>query len=224
VAGSSLYVLYQIGAAPETLAPLFSSPTVYVTTAILGGATWLVASRFAETEVVLAAVGIAISFLPVGVSIATAKQAGTLAPGWSVFGTGIALVFSLGLWFGFARYQPEPVAEVGAAGGIAVFGHVLDGVSTSIGVDVLHFGEQSPLSALLLDVGAALPTEPILGSGWVFLVVKAALAIGLVWISADLVRDDPVLGNGLLLMITGVGLGPATHNLLLFAVASPAGV
>lgn len=224
VAGSGLYVLYQIGAAPEPLAPLFSSPTVYLTTAVLGGATWLFASRFQATDRWLAGIGVIGALVPIGVAVTLAHEAGSLSAGWPLLGAVIAVAISLLLWFGFARYQPESTAVVGAAGWLAVFGHVLDGVSTAIGVDVLQFGEQTPLSALLLDVGAALPTEPVLGSGWVFLVVKAALALGLVWVLADLVRDDPPLGNGLLLMITAVGLGPATHNLLLFTVSVPAGV
>ncbi|MFW5900606.1 MAG: DUF63 family protein [Halodesulfurarchaeum sp.] len=224
VAGSSFYVLYQIGAAPTALAPLFSSPTVYLTTAVLAGSAWLVASRFVATEAVLAAVGTVWALVPIGIVIGLARTAGSLSPWWSLLGTAVALVLSLGLWTGFERYQPEAAAEAGPAGALTVFGHVLDGVSTSIGVDVLQFGEQTPLSAVLLEVGAALPTEPVLGSGWVFLVVKAVLVLGLVWVLADLIREDPPVGNGLLLLVAAVGLGPATYNLLLFAVAGPAGV
>lgn len=224
VAGSSFYVLYQVGAAPEPLAPLFSSPTVYLTTAVLAGSAWLVASRFVATEAVVAVVGTVWALVPISIVMVLALQAGSLSPWWSLLGIVVALVLSLGLWAGFGRYQPKAAAEAGAAGALAVFGHVLDGVSTSIGVDVLQFGEQTPLSAVLLEVGASLPTEPILGSGWVFLVIKAALAVGLVWVLADLIREDPPVGNGLLLLVAAVGLGPATHNLLLFAVSGPAGV
>ncbi len=224
VAGSALYVLSQIGAAPEALAPLFSSPTVYVTTAVVAGSAWLVASRFEATETWLFTIGVVASLLPIGIATTVALAAGSLAPGWSLFGAGLAGVFSLGIWRVFGRYRPETTEFLGAAGALAIFAHVLDGVSTTIGVDVLHFGEQTPLSAILLDVGAALPTAPVLGTGWVFLVVKAVFAVGLVWLIEDLIRDDPPLGNTLLLVITAVGLGPATHNLILFAVSGPAGV
>jgi uncharacterized membrane protein len=224
IVGSALYALHQIGAVPRPLAPLCSSPTVYLTTAVVAGSVWLVASRVAATEEWIAGTGIVAAVVPVGIATAAGLEAGTFAPGWSLLGAGLAAVLGYGLWRCFARYRPEVAEIVGAAGGLAVFAHVLDGVSTTIGVDVLHFGEQTPLSAVLLDVGAALPTAPVLGTGWVFLLVKTVVAVGLVWLLADLVRDDPPLGNGLLLLITAVGLGPATHNLILFAVTGPAGL
>jgi len=224
VAGSGLYVLYQIGVAPGPAKPLFSSPTVYATTAVLAGAAWVFASRFEATNWWLAGIGSLAAAVPILVAVARALEAGTFSPAWSLFGVLVALAITVGLWRVLARYQPVTVARLGDAGAIAVLAHVLDGVSTAIGVDVLQFGEQTPLSALLLDIGAALPTAPYLGSGWLFLVVKAMLALGLVWLIADTVHEDPRLGNGLLLLITAVGLGPATHNLILFAVAGPAGL
>ncbi|MFB6086477.1 MAG: DUF63 family protein [Halodesulfurarchaeum sp.] len=224
VTGSALYVLYQLDAAPEPLAPLFGSPTVYLTTAVLAGSVWLVASRVDRTARWVAVTGAVLALVPIGIATGEALAADTLSAGWSLFGLGVAGVLSAGVWWGFGRYRPEVTESIGAGGALAVFAHVLDGVSTSIGVDVLHFGEQTPLAAVLLDVGAGLPTAPVLGTGWVFLLVKTVIALGLVWLIAGLIRDDPGLGNGLLLLVTAVGLGPATHNLLLFAVAGPAGL
>ena len=45
VCGSSLYVLSQKEAIPELVAPLFGSPTVYVSLAVLAGACWAGAAR-----------------------------------------------------------------------------------------------------------------------------------------------------------------------------------
>ena len=224
VTGSALYVLYQIGAAPDSLAPLFSSPTVYATTAVVAGSVWLVASRVEATEMWVALTGGVAAVVPIGLATAVALRAGTFAPGWSLLGAGLAAMLGYGIWRCFARYRPAEAAIVGTAGALAIFAHILDGISTAIGADVLHFGEQTPLSAVLLDIGAALPTAPVLGTGWVFLLVKSVVAVGIVWILAEQVRDDPPLGNGLLLVITAVGLGPATHNLVLFAVTAPAGL
>lgn len=224
VAGSALYVLYQVGGVPAVLRPLFGSPTVYATTAVLAGATWTVAARFEATERLLAGIGVVVAAVPVGLATGRAVAAGTFSPGWSLLGLGIAAVVAGALWWGVGQFQPEIRASLGAAGALAVFAHVLDGVSTSIGVDVLQFGEKTPLSAFILEVGAALPTAPYLGSGWVFVVVKAGVALGLLWLIAGTVEEDPRFGNGLLLLVTAVGLGPAVHNLLLFAVAGPAGV
>ncbi len=224
VVGSAFYALYQIDAVPGLLSPLFSSPTVYGTTAVLAGAAWVGVSRFDPTTRLLAAIGAGVAVAGIGLAIASALAAGTFAPGWSLIGATVALLASIVLWKGFVRFRPSVGETVGPVGALAVFGHVLDGVSTTIGVDVLGFGEQTPLSAILLDLGAALPSPPVVGSGWLFLLVKAGIAVGMVWLLADLVRDDPPVGNGLLLLITAVGFGPATHNLILFAVAGPAGL
>jgi len=40
VAGSSCYVLNQVDAVPQSVAPFFSSPAVYVSVAVLAGAVW----------------------------------------------------------------------------------------------------------------------------------------------------------------------------------------
>ncbi|AOW81030.1 hypothetical protein HTSR_1865 [Halodesulfurarchaeum formicicum] len=224
VLGSALYVCYQIGAAPAALAPLCSSPTVYASTAVLAGLVWALASRFEATDRWLAGTGVVLSLFPIGVAIAVALDAESFSPGWSILGAVLAGLLALLIWYVLGQYQPETTAILGPAGGVAVFAHVLDGISTTIGIDVLQFGEQTPLSAALIELGAALPTAPYIGTGWVFALVKIALGVAVVWFIADLVRDDPPLGNGLLLVITAVGLGPATHNLILFAVAGPAGV
>lgn len=223
VAGSAIYAAYEVGVVPAILRPLTSSPTVYLSTAILAGAAWLAIEALDAEEVWLAVLGALVALIPLWATTSDALAAGTFAPGWSLFAAGLSVALAAGLWWCFGRARPAVVERVGLAGWLAVFAHVLDGVSTTVGIDVLGFGEQTPLSALLLDVGAALPTAPYLGTGWVFFVVKAVLAIGLVWLIAPTVRDDPPVGNALLLLITAVGLGPATYNLVLFAVAGPAG-
>lgn len=224
VAGSALYAGYEVGIVPQTVRPLASSPTVYVTTAILAGTAWLGVDRLDAGEGWLAAVGGLVALVPLTGVTSTALAAGTLRPGWSLFAAVLSVPIAAGLWWCFGRFRPAVVDIVGLAGGLAVFAHVLDGVSTTVGVDVLGFGEQTPLSALLLEVGAALPTAPVVGTGWVFFVVKAVLAIGLVWLIAPTVREDPPVGNALLLLITAVGLGPATYNLVLFAATRSAGI
>lgn len=224
VAGSAFYALYQIGAAPGSIAPLFSSPTVYVTTGVLAGAAWVFTSRFDATNRWLAIIGVLAAIVPIAYASFVAFNAGTFTPGWSLFGAVVAVGLTAGIWRCFGWYTPEVSAHLGAVGALAIFAHVLDGVSTTIGVDVLQFGEQTPLSAFLLEVGGALPTEPYLGSGWVFLMVKVVIALGLVYLLDDLVRDDPTRGYALLLLVTAVGLGPASYNLVFFAVAGPAGI
>jgi uncharacterized membrane protein len=58
----------------------------------------------------------------------------------------------------------------------------------------------------------------VVGEGWVFLLVKLAVATLVVWLFAEYVRDRPAEGYLLLGLVAAVGLGPAAHNLLLFAI------
>ncbi|MFB6254110.1 MAG: DUF63 domain-containing protein, partial [Halobacteriaceae archaeon] len=47
--GSSSYVCYQIKIIPPAIAPFFSSPAVYLTTFIITGTIWILASNFEYT-------------------------------------------------------------------------------------------------------------------------------------------------------------------------------
>ena len=102
---------------------------------------------------------------------------------------------------------------------LATFGHALDAVSTAVGVDVLGFGERSPLSQHIMDAAAALPTADAVGVGWLFVLVKLAVVAGVVALFAEYVEEDPAEGYLLLGFVAAVGLGPGVHNLFLFTVA-----
>ncbi|WP_020222266.1 DUF63 family protein, partial [Halarchaeum acidiphilum] len=106
-------------------------------------------------------------------------------------------------------------------GALVIFGHALDAATTAVGVDALGFGEQTPLSRVIMQFAGSLPTAPVLGVGWLFIAVKLVLAVGIVLLLADYVREAPTEGYLLLAFIAAVGLGPGAHNLLLFTVASP---
>jgi uncharacterized membrane protein len=86
-------------------------------------------------------------------------------------------------------------------------------------VDLLGFGERTPVSQAVLDVAASLPTAETFGVGWLFVLVKLAIAEVVVFLFADFVREDPTEGFLLLGAVAAVGLGPGVHNLLLFMVA-----
>jgi uncharacterized membrane protein len=224
-AGAGLYALYQIGAVAEPLAPLFGSPTVYLTTFTVMGLLWAVAAstdrdpRFATAIVLVGGLGLMSAVL--GLSLVV----GLASPPLRLVWPGIGLVVAAGLaalvWFALGRLAPEATDTTGVAGQLAVFSHALDGVSTAVGVDVLGFGEQTPLSRMIIEASAALPTEPLLGSAWLFVLVKLTLAAAVVALLADYVREQPTEGLLLLAAVAAVGLGPGVHNLVLFAVAPP---
>jgi len=116
------------------------------------------------------------------------------------------------------RLRPAATATTGAVGLLALFGHTVDGVSTAVGVDVLGFGERTPLSRLILHAAETLPTAKLIGVGWLFVIVKMIVAGGVVVLFREYVADEPAEGYALLGFVAAVGLGPGVHNLLLFTV------
>jgi uncharacterized membrane protein len=227
VLGSSLYVCYQLALFPEAVAPFFGSPVVYATTFAVAGATWLAARRAgsaAPTLPALAAVGAVLAVLPITAALYWGWTEASLTVAWPLGAVVAAAVLTAATWAVVARVRPEDASTVGAAGVLAVFGHALDATSTTVGIDVLGYGEQTPLSAAIIEFAHGLPTEPLLGTGWLFVLVKLALAGGVVALLADYVRDIPSEGNALLGVVAAVGLGPGAHNVVLFIAANPAGL
>ncbi len=217
--GSALHVLYVIGALPAAVHPFAGTPSVYVSVAVVAGGLWLVADA-ADLPVAatLAAAGTLCLLPAVGWAFAAGAARGSLSPAVPIIGLVAAAVVAAAAWAALRRVSPE-AAATGGAGALAVFGHALDGVSTAVGVDLLGFGERSPLSRLILDAGAALPTAEYVGAGWLFVLVKLVVACFVVTVLADYVREEPDEGYLLLGLVAAVGLGPGVHNLLLFTIA-----
>lgn len=218
VVGAALHVGYQVGLVPGAVAPLFGSPAVYLTTAIVAGATWVVASAATHTPArTLAAVGVA---LLVATIVAVLTLGGVERVVVPVGGLALGLALGGATWIGLRRVRPADVTTTGRVGVLVLVAHGLDGASTALGVDVLGFGERTPASRAIMDFAATLPTAEVVGVGWLFVLVKLAVAGAVVVLFADYVREDPGPGYALLGLIAAVGLGPGAHNLLLYAVAS----
>ncbi|MFB6142588.1 MAG: DUF63 family protein [Halorientalis sp.] len=219
VVGAAGHVLYVLDVLPAVVRPLAGTPAVYATVAVVGGACW---AAFAVAGVnVPRALGVsgAVALAPVlAAATVVGAMRGTLAPLWPALGLAVAVALAAATWAALRRLRPG-VAVAGRAGVLVVFAHALDGVSTAIGVDLLRFGERTPASRLIIEFARGLPTADALGAGWLFVAVKLLLAAAIVVALADLVREEPTEGNLLLALVVAVGLGPGTHNLLLFAVA-----
>lgn len=219
VGGAAAHVLFVVDAAPAAVSPLLGTPAVYLSTAALAGAAWLaVDASDRPVPPVLAGAGAVAALLVALVVLLVGATRGSLSPVAPALGFLAAVALGAGGWLVLRRTAPA-VAVTEPVGPVALFGHALDGVSTALGVDLLGFGERSPLSRLVIEFAAGLPTAPVAGAGWLFVLVKLVLAAGLVVLFVDYVREDPVEGNLLLGLVAAVGLGPGTHNLLLFAVA-----
>jgi len=222
VAGAAGYALFQVDGVPDPVAPLFGSPAVYLTTFVLAGPVWaaldargLPADSWSLRSVpgLLLVSGTGTAGAVVGFAFVAAGSLRPLLPG---VGLVVAVGLALPVWVALRRARPV-TRTAGPAGLVLVFGHVLDGVSTAVGTDLLGFGEQTPLSRLLIEAGAAL--SPGLGGGWLFVLVKTALAAVVLVVLADYVEEDPRRGLLLVGVVAAVGLGPGAHNLVLFVIA-----
>jgi uncharacterized membrane protein len=223
VTGAALHALYQLGAAPDAAAPLLTAPTVYATTFLLAGGVWALATVFDTSAVpeLLGGAGVLTALTASGIVLQAGAARGTLSLTWPAIGLLASIVLS-GAVYGLLRWvRPSITTATGSLGALVVFGHVLDGVSTTIGVDLLDTAERSPLPRAIMHAAGSLPTEPVLGTGWLFVLVKLGVAVGVLALFVDFVEEDPVQGNAALGVVAAVGLGPGAHNLLLFAAAGP---
>ncbi|MGM0605978.1 MAG: DUF63 family protein [Halobacteriota archaeon] len=218
--GAAGHVLHVLGALPPVADPLGGTPAVYLATGVVAGCVWLVATTVFSPARVPAAIGsiggVAFVTLLAWVLVVGTRRGG-LELLWPAVGLVVSVAITILAWRGLERLRPEAAAATGSVGRFALFGHVIDAISTTVGVDVLGFGERTPLSRVILEFSASLPTAEILGAGWLFVLVKVVIVGWIVVLFAEYVETDPVEGRLLLGFIAAVGLGPGVHNLLLFA-------
>lgn len=228
VVGASAHVFYQLPTTvyPSVFEPLAAAPAVYVTTFIAMGAAWVFLAFINTVRTGPDRVPLYLGAAGTGVLIALfgyAASKGALAsaqPFWSVVALLVTIPVTIVLYVLLAFQFPSTVARTRLIGGLVVFAHTLDGISTTVGVDVLGRGERSPIPETIMEFAGQLPTAPYLGTGWLFVLVKIGVAMGLVVLFADYLEDEPVHANLLLAVIVAVGLGPAVNNLVLFALRS----
>lgn len=222
--GSTLHVLYRIEAYPDTIAVLFSSPSVYLVTAIVAGNFWVLGvflyaaglqstiSRFVGIS------GTAFFAMFAAAAIVSQWNMGMFDPFWPVIAIVVTGIVTAIAWLVLSLWFTDVAAVTSLTGVLVVFGHALDGVSTAIGYDVLGAGEEVPLSQLLLEAGSALPTAEYIGGGWLFVLVKVVLSLVIIGLFKEYVQDEPRQARTLLGLVAAVGLGPGAHNVLLFTL------
>jgi uncharacterized membrane protein len=216
--GAGLRTLPQVGAAPEAVEPLLGTTSVYLTTFGVVGAVWAAVDYTADERTATFALG-GSGLVGLLVVVAAAVAGGpTLEPFWPVVAVGVALLVTAVAWVALRWYDPGVTEVMPLLGPVVVFGHALDGVSTSIGVDVLGFGEVTPTSRYVLEFAKGLPTAEYLGAGWLFVVIKLFAAGVIVHLFVNFVREEGEWSYLLLGVAGAVGLGPGAHNVLLYAV------
>jgi len=224
VLGGGAHAVEQLGLVPALLVPLLTAPAVYVTTAVLAGAVWAGAAGrpdgAAKPARVLAWVGGVALLVFVAAGYAYAYRHGPLVSlAWPVVGVLGAVALGAPVYYLLWTRRRAVVRRAGLGGAIVVFAHALDGVSTALGVDVIGTGERSPLPRAIMNVAGQLPAPDALGTAWLFVLVKLALAAVLVVLLADYAEEEPAEGTLLVLLVAAVGLGPAANNLALFLLA-----
>lgn len=223
VLGGGLHVLWVIDAVPTIVRPLLGTPAVYGSTAVLAVGVWLLGltrgwGADATARGLGLAGGIGVAMLAVlllrgGVS----SHPPTLA--WIGGGLLASLALTAVCWSLLDRARPAVTDTTGWAGVVVLFGHALDGVTTAIGMDVFGTGERSPIPQLIAEFAASLPTAELVGVGWLFVLVKLGVAVVVVVLFREYVAEAPRQGYGFLAALAAVGLGPGTHNFLLFLAA-----
>ena len=232
VIGALLHVFYQIGEAlneqlyPEAIAPLFSAPAVYLTTFIAMGIIWVLSAMVVPSSdrkgriakyLTLTGVGVLIPLVGLLVWQGTGPEL-EFQPMLPLLGLVITLVLTFVVYILLGAWRTYIIAEARYVGALVLFAHLFDAITTTIGVDILGTGERSALPRYIMDVAADLPTADLLGTGWLFIVVKLILAIAIIVLFADYVSEKPTEGNLFFAVVAAVGLGPAAHNFFLFMV------
>lgn len=128
---------------------------------------------------------------------------------------GAAILATVACWVAFESLLPPLSGHVSAAGVIAVFGQVFDGITTIVAIDVFSFTEQVFLSRQIMLVAGSLPTAPYLGVGWALLVVKLVVLGGLLALLAREPSAEIWVERTTLLLVAIVGVIPGMNNLVL---------
>ena len=129
------------------------------------------------------------------------------------------------VWLGVERFAPELNRGTRLMGLVIIWGHAVDGVANVVGIDwARELGLRADLvpkhpvnRAVISFTEAVLPPSIIhyTGSAWLFLVVKLAAALFVVWVFDDRIfEDSPRYTILLLVAILAVGLGPGTRDML----------
>ena len=217
--GGALHVLYVAAIAPGVIRPLLGTPAVYVVTAIVIGSVWIAAAKVRRhPDRLVGILGVGGLIVGVGIVLVAGSRTATIDPVPALAGLIGSVVVSAIVWVGVMRLIDDVPATAYWSSMAMVFGHVLDGISTAIGVDFVGAGERSPVPRAIMDLAGTLPVADAIGVGWAFVVVKLVVVVGVIWLFVPFVRETPRQAYLLLAGLAALGLGPGVHNLLLFTL------
>ncbi|GAB3683670.1 DUF63 family protein [Salinarchaeum chitinilyticum] len=222
--GGVLHALHQVREFPDWAAPLFGTPAVYATVAVVAGFIWVMTTLYSamtqgspNRHLGVIGTGVVVTFTMLG--LIEAFQNGTLDAlpvAVTIAATGIAAAIT---WAIIGVRFTDSAALASWTGMVVVAAHALDGVSTAVGYDMLDVHERSPASEAILEAGSALPTAEFIGAGWLFVLVKLLVASVIVVLFREWLREEPQEARLALAAVAALGLGPGMNNVILFAVS-----
>jgi uncharacterized membrane protein len=220
-AGGALRVLQGFAGLPEPVLALLGTPTVYLTVFVLAASTWtLLDWRVSDrTASGIAVAGTLLAVVAGGTVLLDGARRDALALVWPGLAVLAAVSVTLLVAAGDRWRSGAPGLPSAWIGLLVIFGHALDGTSTAVGVDVFGATERTPIPRAILEFSSGLPTAEVIGIGWLFVLVKIAVALVVLQFVRELVHKEPTQGYLLLTFVTAVGLGPGVHNVLLFATS-----
>lgn len=137
----------------------------------------------------------------------------------------IASAIALGVYLAIGRFAPALNAGTGFVGLAILWAQAIDGVANVLASDwwrviglPFEYSAKHPINAIIVGVTEQVfPASVIqtIGDSWPFLVVKIALAVGVIWLfDEDIFEESPRYAYLLMLAILVVGLGPGTRDML----------
>lgn len=180
----------------------FVTPGIYVLTFLLLVWTWVLAKYSSQDHEEFCRktlyAGLGLSALALLISSNVLLRAQNTAAFVLIFAMAIAV------WFGFKVLWNARGLKTGFQEQAMVFGQVLDGSATFVGVQFMGYSEQHILGNAIFD---------LFGGPWAFLVVKILFALLVV----ELVRRENVEGQEktyIMLLIAILGFGPGMRDSL----------
>lgn len=229
VAGAATHALHTVGAYPDQFALLFGREAIYFTTFIVTGMVWAMmetASSFQRTTgtdaqyLTAAGTGAAVSTVGAVVvyGFGAELESVLVAVGALVGALAIAALSFVVLSYVY----PKAVIETGVLGGVLVFGHVLDGTTTVVAVDVQGIPVNYEVGRRIVDFATTLPTYDVLGAAWLLVVIRLVLAVvvvaGIAQLLSRYLKGRETLGYAFLGLVAAFGIGPGVHHLLILMI------
>ncbi len=210
--GGAARVLQDAGAVEPPVAYLFVSPVIYFsmfffTVAILALGLELRDRGVVEDYERPVAAGGLLAFAAVAAYLAFYGATEAEFVFWVPVAVAVAATLTAAVVY-FAVDKAAPVVNeaTGFAGAVVLWGHLVDGFSTVVGVEHLGYGEKQPVSRMVIEV---------FGTAYAFVAVKIAIVLLILWAFDTRFFDDyrrtPYI---LLVAVLAVGLGPGTRNTL----------